>query len=92
MRLARRTTGTERAIRQVRGVRGVVEPHATAGDVRSKIEAALKRNAQLDADAIKDAEVTLDGKVHAWPERNFAERAAWSAPGVKAVEDTLVLA
>ena len=39
-----------------------------------------------------DNRVTLDGKVHAWYERGVAERAAWSAPGVKSVEDHLLVA
>jgi osmotically-inducible protein OsmY len=54
---------------------------------------ALKRNAELEADAIrvtvKDDKVTLEGRVKAWFERGIAERAAWSAPGVKSVEDRL---
>jgi osmotically-inducible protein OsmY len=29
--------------------------------------------------------VVLGGKVHAWYERDIAERAAWSAPGVTEV-------
>ena len=83
------------------GVAGIinmieVKPAASATDVRAKIEAALKRNAEVEADAIKvtvkDAKVTLDGKVHAWHERNLVENAAWSAPGVRSVVDHLTLA
>jgi osmotically-inducible protein OsmY len=55
----------------------------------------LKRNAELEAASIRvvvdDGKVTLEGKVKAWFERGLAERAAWSAPGVKAVEDRLTL-
>ena len=36
--------------------------------------------------------VILDGCVDVWSERKLAERAAWSAPGVRAVEDRLTLA
>ena len=36
--------------------------------------------------------MTLEGKIHAWYERELAENAAWSAPGVRAVEDRLTLA
>jgi len=90
-----------RSIRRLAGVAGIINtievaPKASAPQVQSKIEAALKRNAELEADAIKvivkDAKVTLEGKVHAWYERELAENAAWSAPGVRAVEDRLILA
>lgn len=89
-----------RAIRRLAGVAGImntieVAPKASAPDVRSKIMAALKRNAELEAGAIKvtvkDAKVVLEGKVNAWYERELAENAAWSAPGVRAVEDHLTL-
>lgn len=89
-----------RSIRRLAGVSGImntieVTPKASAPDVRAKIMAALKRNAELEADAIrvtvKDANVVLEGKVNAWYERRLAENAAWSAPGVRAVEDHLTL-
>ena len=35
--------------------------------------------------------MTLEGKVKAWYERGVAERAAWSVPGVAAVENNLEL-
>ena len=54
---------------------------------------SLKRNAEVEADSIRvvvdNGKVILEGKVKAWYERNLAERAAWSAPGVKEVEDRL---
>ena len=88
-------------IRRLSGVTGVlnllaIHPPAEAVDVKAKILAALKRNAKLDGDAIQvtvvDDEVILEGFVNAWHEREVAERAAWSAPGVRAVVDRLVLA
>ena len=90
-----------RAIRRLAGVAGIVNtievtPEASAPDVRAKIMAALERNAELEADAIKvtveDGRVVLEGKVNACHERRLAESAAWSAPGVRAVEDHLTLA
>ena len=64
----------------------------SALDVKKRIEDALKRNAEVEAQAIKVAvldggKVRLDGRVHAWSERRAAEQAAWAAAGVHAVED-----
>lgn len=88
-------------VRRLSGVTDVlnllaVRPAAEAVDVKTKILAALKRNAKLDGDAIRvtvvDDEIILEGFVNAWHERDVAERTAWSAPGVRAVVDRLVLA
>lgn len=90
----------ESVVRDLIGVRGVtnnivLEPHASAANVKAKIEAALKRSAELDARrinvAVADGKVTLTGNVHAWFERDEARRAAWAAPGVKTVEDWLAV-
>jgi osmotically-inducible protein OsmY len=84
------------AVRGLAGVNGVsnnidVTPRASVADIKKRIEDALKRNAEVEADKIRivvrDSKVTLEGKVNAWAERSAAERAAWSAPGVKTVED-----
>lgn len=65
-------------------------------DVQQRIEQAFKRNAVLDASSITviadGGTVTLGGKVHAWREREIAERAAWSAPGVTAIHDNIFVA
>ena len=62
-------------------------------EVREKIQKALHRNADLDASRIAvqidGGRVVLGGKVHAWYERDIAERAAWSAPGVTEVQDRI---
>jgi len=64
-------------------------------DVKTKIDTALRRTAELDADRIRvevvNDKVILRGNVHSWAERQEAERAAWSAPGVFALEDDLVI-
>ena len=86
------------AVRHLSGILGVsnmveIEPHVAAADVHRKIMDSLKRNAEVEADSIRvvvdNGKVILEGKVKAWYERNLAKRAAWSAPGVKAVEDRL---
>ena len=90
----------ERAVRYLTGVKGLanlitVKPRASVQDIRAKIETALKRTAELDAHAIQveasHGTVRLTGRVRSWAERNDAEQAAWSAPGVSKVEDRLLV-
>ena len=89
-----------RAIRDLTGVKGVtndirVQSRVKTIDVRDKIEAALKRSAEIDARRInvtaQDGKVILSGNVHSWVERREAEQAAWAAPGVSQVEDRLAV-
>ncbi|AHC35852.1 ornithine aminotransferase [Pseudomonas fluorescens] len=91
----------EKAVRKLSGVLGVdnrltLSPRVDIVDIRKRIEEALKRNAEVDAKDIHvrvDGDVVrLDGKVHLWRERKLVERAAWSVPGVRRVEDHLLLA
>ena len=53
----------------------------------------LPRRAEIDASHItvrtEAGRVILGGKVHAWYERDLAEQAAWSAPGVTEVQDQI---
>jgi osmotically-inducible protein OsmY len=88
----------EEAVRVLAGVRGVsnnvaVIPKALASDVKTKIEAALKRNAEIDARKIQvnaaGGAVTLTGEVRTLVEREDAVNAAWSAAGVKNVLDEI---
>jgi osmotically-inducible protein OsmY len=64
--------------------------------VREKIEAALKRSAEIDARRINvaavEGKVILTGNVHSFAERQAAEQAAWGAPGVTLVDDRLAIA
>ena len=88
-------------VRKLSGVRGVIsnieiKPSIQADNVKRKIEDALKRHAEVEAKAIQVTvrdgnKVVLDGKVKSWDERYAAENAAWSAPGVKSVEDRLTI-
>ena len=93
-------SASARTVRDLTGVRGVtnaiaVVPHASAPDVRQKIEAALKRSAKVDARRINvtaaDGKVVLSGNVHSWFERDEARRAAWAAPGVKSIDDRIAV-
>jgi hyperosmotically inducible protein len=94
-------TSAERDIRKLSGVRSVInnieiEPHAKADNVKMKIEAALKRHAEVEAKDIRvtvrdEDEVLLEGKVQSWDEKRAVENAAWSAPGVKNVKDRLTI-
>jgi osmotically-inducible protein OsmY len=92
----------ENAVRRLSGVRGVtnqirlqVRPSVQPAEVKDRIEAALRRSAEVDARGIqvdaKDSTITLRGKVRTWAERDEAERAAWGAPGVLAVKDELIV-
>lgn len=91
----------ERAVRYLTGVKGIinhalVKPSgASVTEVGRKIKAALHRSAELDASRIQveahDGRVTLRGTVRSWAERTDAERAAWSAPGVTAIDDQIVV-
>jgi len=90
----------ERGVRNLTGVRGItndmtVGPRVQPGDVQARIEAALRRNAEIDARRINvsvaDGRITLSGNVHSSAERDEARRAAWAAPGVTAVEDHMAV-
>jgi len=95
-------SSAEHGIRRLAGVRAVInnieiEPHAKAENVKDKIEAALKRHAEVEAKNIRvtvrdDSEVLLEGEVQSWDEKVAVEKAAWSAPGVKNVKDQLTVA
>jgi osmotically-inducible protein OsmY len=84
----------ESSVRRLSGVVGVtneihVRPNARPEDVRAKIIDALE--ADSISVLVHGDKVTLEGKVKAWYEREVAERAAWSVPGVSAVDDHLIL-
>jgi osmotically-inducible protein OsmY len=93
-------TAAEEAVRNLTGVKGVsnlvdVKPHVSKSEVKTAIEAALKRSAQVDAQRIKvetdGDKVTLRGTVRSWFERAEAERAAWRSPGVRSVDNRITI-
>jgi osmotically-inducible protein OsmY len=86
------------AVRDLIGVRGVsnevtVAAHAASADVKRTIEAALRRNSQLDARRIvveaHGGAVTLRGTVGSRAEEQEIVRVARSAPGVTSVETSI---
>jgi osmotically-inducible protein OsmY len=88
------------AIRYLRGVKEVinhlkVQIRPLPQDVKDKIEKALVRTATDDARHIEvcvDGEkVILTGKVHSYHEIEDARKAAWSVPGVGAVETSILM-
>ncbi|MGB2569760.1 BON domain-containing protein [Micromonospora citrea] len=90
----------EQELRRLRGVRGVtnlveVVPPAppSAEQTVADLRRALRRRTGTEAVTVELAgdTVVLHGEVRSWWERDEAERVAWSAPGVRAVDDRLVV-
>lgn len=62
-------------------------------DIQRKIAAAYHRSATLDSSTINiepsGNKITLHGKVRSWAEKKEAEKVAWAAPGVTAVDNKI---
>lgn len=89
----------EREVRKLNGVTGVTNSimlasAVQAGDLKRRIQDALKRHAEVEADAVRvdirsDGTVRIEGRVDNWSEMQAVEHAVWSAPGVQHVDDYL---
>ena len=91
---------TEREISHLAGIKGVsnrivVKPQVTPEPFQGNIARALVRNAQTDARNIQvevqGRRVILRGRVSSYAEKQAAEQAAWTQPGVADVENTLII-
>ena len=90
----------EQVVRRLAGVKGVtnlitVKPHVTPSELKKRIEDALVRNAEIDANKItvevQGSKAILKGTVRAWAEKEEAARVAWSAPGITSVENRITV-
>ena len=90
----------ETVMRSISGVHGVsssisIKPTDKIAAVGMGIEAAIDRNAMLDASKIRveivGSKVILHGTVRTLAQREEAERIAWAAQGVFSVEDHLAV-
>jgi osmotically-inducible protein OsmY len=94
------TERAENAVRHVRGVLGVfnhvaVAPRSGQRDIQRRIVRALHHSADVDARRIrvslKGDVVTLKGTVDSLMQREVAEAAAGSAPGITRVNNQIVV-
>jgi osmotically-inducible protein OsmY len=88
------------AVRKLNGVVSLinnlqVKPRVSPSEIETKIQDALKRSAEVDARRITvttdDGVLVLSGHVRSWREKDEAERAAWSAPGVTRVDNRITI-
>ncbi len=90
----------ERMLRPLKGVVGITDNITLKAlpvpvNIATRIQDALLRQATREARRIdismEGSVVTLRGHVHSWAEKNAAEGATWSAPGVSHVNNELTV-
>lgn len=87
-----------RILKAVKGVTNkiIVKAQVECDGVAGRIEEAFKRNAEIDAKQVsveaREGKIILKGTVRSCAERDEAQRAAWAAPGVTAVENNIQVA
>ena len=90
----------ERMLRPLKGVVGITDNITLKAlpmpvNLATRIQDALVRQASREARRIDismdGSVVTLRGRVHSWAEKNAAEGATWSAPGVSRVNNELTV-
>jgi osmotically-inducible protein OsmY len=91
----------EEVAQWTKGIRSIrndimVKPQILPVVIKRNIEAAFEHNAQIDADAITvetvdSGTIILKGSVRTRAERQEAERMAWSASGVRRVENRIAI-
>lgn len=90
----------ERAVHDLKGVRGVTNRITlktniliNPKEVKGKIAAAFHRSATIDASSVQveiaGTQIKLFGKVRTWTERQEAENAVWSLPGITSVDNKI---
>jgi osmotically-inducible protein OsmY len=93
-------SAAEKAARHVPGVKGItneirITPKVAPTELKKQIKVAFRRAAEVEAHNIhieaSEGKVVLTGMVHSWVERDEATRQAWSTPGVKRVENRIVV-
>jgi osmotically-inducible protein OsmY len=87
----------EKIVRRLIGVRGLInsiniKARVAPAEIQKRIEQAFRRAAsdiKRISVEVEGSKVILKGTVHSWAEAAEAERAAWSARGITAVDNQI---
>jgi osmotically-inducible protein OsmY len=89
----------EKVVRRLIGVRGVInslniKPRVAPAEIQKRIEQAFRRAAtdiKNISVEVEGSKVVLKGTVRSFAEKEEAERAAWSARGITAVDNQIAV-